>query len=110
MLRRHLREVIEHAVKISRCLNGMGQDIVDMIPARCKSSQWFELWQERGEEAEGVHELEMIFSIPLSKDQEKLVPQALGRGLGNEPRPTSDMLSSHALNSKPECCFKSHGT
>src|ERR1700690_3174847 len=47
VIRRYPRQIVKYVVYISGCLDRMGQDIVDVIPARRKRAERFKLGKQR---------------------------------------------------------------
>jgi len=79
MLRRYFPHIIKHAVNVSGGFDGMGENVMDMIPAGCEPPERFELGEERRKQAEGVQKHEMLLRVPLGEDQKELVPHSLRR-------------------------------
>src|SRR3990172_232750 len=87
MLRRNALKVLEHAVHVFRGLDGMGEDIIDMVLAGSEVPERPELRQELFQEPQRLHKQEMPPGAFYREYLEELVPDALRRRRGDKGRP-----------------------
>jgi hypothetical protein len=70
MLRRYLRQIVQHAVYMARRLEGVGQDIMGLMRAGLEAPKRFKLGQKRRKETQGVDKIQMFVRIRLREDPE----------------------------------------